>query len=44
MQRMPQRPKRRFLHRLAQRGVGVDGVGYVFQAGAHFQRLAEGGG
>ena len=32
MQRMPQRPQRRFLDRLTQGRVGVDGAGYVFQA------------
>ena len=41
MQRMPQRTQRRFLHRFAQRRMGVDGAGDVFQSGAHFQALAE---
>ena len=44
MQRMPQRPQRRLLHGLAERGVRVDGAGHVLQRRAHLQRMREGRG
>ena len=37
MQRLPQRPQRRLLHRLAQGRMRVDGVGDVFQLRAHLE-------
>ena len=43
VQRVAQRPQRRFLHRFTQGRVGVDGAGHVFQACAHFQAQAERG-
>ncbi len=36
MQRVAESAKRRFLHRLSQRRMGMDGAGDIFQAGAHF--------
>ena len=43
MQRLAQCLERGFLHRFAQGGVGVDGVGHILQARAHFQGLGKGG-
>jgi hypothetical protein len=41
MQRVPQRPQRRLLHRLTERGMCMNGAGYVFQTSPHLNRVRE---